>query len=407
MLSAPDRTHDDEQRPGRGAPGGRDVRAAEPFHVLVVDDVALNLDLAEEILRAEGYDVTRAASGIEALGRASRVDFDAILLDVQMPGMDGWEVCRRLMADAATREVPILFMTAAYGEDEDVIRGLELGARDYVTKPVHPRILLRRVEAAVRAHRASREQRELAEQRAEALRALTAAQARILEARKLAALSTMARGLAHEINNPLAAAMSNVAYALDDDDEADEAERIAALTDALDNMKRVAAIVDRMRVLGAEIDMGAPASLPDVLGPVLVPLVDEQRRRGVTLDLTLRPTPPVPGAVRLVPVVSELVTNAARAVRRGGRVDVACGSLGGTAMIIVSDDGAGMDAETKARAFEPFFTRKDDWRAIGLGLSMCHAIVTSLGGTISIDSAPDSGTRVTIRLPVLPPDETV
>ena len=103
-----------------------------PARILVVDDEALNVDLLEQELEAEGYATLSAASGEEALRIAQREGPDLVLLDVMMPGIDGIETCRRLKADPQTRDVPVVFTTALAGLD-DVVRAFEAGGVDYVT----------------------------------------------------------------------------------------------------------------------------------------------------------------------------------------------------------------------------------------------------------------------------------
>ncbi len=127
--------------------------------ILVVDDTPENIFILREILIPE-YDVLAASDGPEALAvaRASPRP-DCILLDVLMPGMDGYEVCRRLKADEATRSIPVLFVTTL-GAARDEARGLELGAEDYITKPVRPAVVLARVHTHLRL-RAYQEQLEL------------------------------------------------------------------------------------------------------------------------------------------------------------------------------------------------------------------------------------------------------
>ncbi|MBI4509845.1 MAG: hybrid sensor histidine kinase/response regulator [Deltaproteobacteria bacterium] len=367
-------------------------------NVLVVDDVALNLDVAEAILSEAGYTVTRAANGAQAIAAAKMRARDAILLDIQMPDLDGWTVCRILKADPQTQPVPIIFMTAAYGDDTDVIRGFEMGGADYVTKPVHPRILTSRVGIAVRAYRAQLEERKVAEQRAEALRALQAAQAQALEARKLSGLATMARGLAHELNNPLAAALADVEFLRSC--HGSEQEQDEALDAVLESLRRVARIVDRMRRLGADIETDAAGSLDEIVRAAVLPAIDSLAVKRIRLDYELSSSPPVRGVARMAPVVTELITNASRALNEGGRITVRTFLDGDSAVVTVDDDGHGMDDAVRDKCFEPFFTVKKDWRAIGLGLPMCHTIVTGLGGTIFMDSAPGLGTRVTIKLPL-------
>jgi two-component system phosphate regulon response regulator PhoB len=117
--------------------------------ILVVDDEEDILELVRYNLVREGYTVTCATSGEEALKASVSGSIDLIILDLMLPGIDGLEVARRLKENAATRETPIVMLTAK-GEEADIVTGLELGADDYVTKPFSPRILIARIKAVIR-----------------------------------------------------------------------------------------------------------------------------------------------------------------------------------------------------------------------------------------------------------------
>jgi two-component system phosphate regulon response regulator PhoB len=117
--------------------------------ILAVDDEEDILELLRYNLSREGYRVTAAASGEEAVRLALSLLPDLILLDLLLPGMDGLEVCRRLKGDARTRPIPLIMLTAK-GEEADIVAGLELGADDYVTKPFSPRVLLARIRTVLR-----------------------------------------------------------------------------------------------------------------------------------------------------------------------------------------------------------------------------------------------------------------
>ena len=121
-------------------------------HVLAVEDEEDILELVRYNLEKEGYRVTGAVSGEEALRHARSQPPDLIVLDLMLPGMDGLTVCRELKQDAKTRDLPIIILTAK-GEEADIVAGLELGADDYVTKPFSPRVLLARVRAVLRRRR--------------------------------------------------------------------------------------------------------------------------------------------------------------------------------------------------------------------------------------------------------------
>ena len=120
--------------------------------VLLVDDEEDILELVHYNLTRAGHDVTAVASGEDALKAARTSPPDLVVLDLMLPGVDGLEVCRLLRKDARTRDVPIVMLTAR-GEEADVVRGLELGADDYVTKPFSPKVLVARVKAVLRRRR--------------------------------------------------------------------------------------------------------------------------------------------------------------------------------------------------------------------------------------------------------------
>jgi two-component system phosphate regulon response regulator PhoB len=117
--------------------------------ILIVDDEEDILELVRFHLAREGYQLTLAATGEEALKKAKRETFDLVVLDLMLPGLDGLEVAKALKADARTKSVPIVMLTAK-GEDADVVSGLEIGADDYITKPFSPRVLTARVKAVLR-----------------------------------------------------------------------------------------------------------------------------------------------------------------------------------------------------------------------------------------------------------------
>ncbi|HYV27298.1 MAG TPA: response regulator, partial [Candidatus Eisenbacteria bacterium] len=134
--------------------------------ILVVDDISKNLQVVGTMLRKENYRVVPATSGAQALERVRAETPDLILLDLMMPEMDGLEVCRKIKADPLTQRIPVIFLTAS-NEMEHLVRGFEVGAVDYVTKPFNPPELLARVRTHLELKHARERLREMNEEKNE------------------------------------------------------------------------------------------------------------------------------------------------------------------------------------------------------------------------------------------------
>lgn len=138
-------------------------KSEHKYKILIVDDIPKNIELAANILQTKNYNITFAKSGPSALQKVESIDFDLILLDVMMPEMDGFEVCRRLKTNEKTKDIPVIFLTAK-SETENVVKGFELGAVDYVTKPFKTEELLARVRNHIEIQEKITERKKLEEQ---------------------------------------------------------------------------------------------------------------------------------------------------------------------------------------------------------------------------------------------------
>jgi signal transduction histidine kinase len=361
--------------------------------VLVVDDAPENLSLAAELL-GDLCTVKATRSGLRALQIAqSDTPPDLILLDVTMPEMDGHEVCRRLKADAKTRDIPVIFLTAM-DDVEDERLGFELGAVDYITKPISPPIFLARVrtQLAVRfsAERARRAQ-AVAEQANRA---------------KTDFLSRMT----HELRTPLNAVLgfsellrTRTAERLTQG-ELDQlghiheagAHLLALINDVLD-LSRVEA--GRLSVGNVEFDLNA---LLEAVLRMCDPLAGAA---GVNIDAAFRADPGMvvrADALRLRQVMLNLMSNAIKYNRRGGSVRVAVSADQDAVRIEVIDTGRGMNAEQLLRLYKPFDRlglEGSGIEGVGIGLTLTRQLVQLMNGDLAIQGEPERGTRASVTLP--------
>ncbi|WP_272425427.1 sensor histidine kinase [Polyangium jinanense] len=393
--------------------------------VLLVDDDPQSLKLLSDALAGQPFALAVALDGDMALRQIRREEPDLVLLDAVMPGMDGFEVCRRLQADPSTRDIPIIFMTSL-ADTASRVRGLELGAVDYVTKPFVRAELAARVRAQIAVRAGARalaeKNAELERTAAELARArdtleaevvrrtdeLMATNQRLTHMNRVAAMSELAASIAHELNQPLAAILSNAQAArrLLQRTPPDVTEALAALGDIVDDDRRAATIIQRMRTM---LKKGAPRTdgqdLNELAREVARLVGNDVLLRGATLRLDLAPgLPRVRGdGIQLQQVALNLVVNALDAVadRPPDRRLVVVRTRGDgkdRVVLSVEDSGKGIAPADMERVFEAFYTTKAE--GLGVGLAISRSIVEAHGGRLSVENNPGEGVTFRCQLPV-------
>lgn len=373
--------------------------------VLVVEDEPDMRRYLAEILEEE-YRVYTARTGAEGLRLARERAPDLVLLDLMLPEMDGLEVCRRIREDSALRSQKIMLLTARVDE-ESKITALEQGADDFLTKPfssVEVRTRLRNLLATAVLER-DLEERNRRLQRA--LADLEAIQAQLIHSEKLNALGSLAAGLLHEINNPLNYSLTALQLIRDDPTVQGNELLNEVVGDIDEGMQRIRTIVTDLRAFAypSEADKQSQFDFREVVETALRFTAHELRDirvvEQVPADLEV-----LGSRSHIAQVLVNLLTNSAKAIAarpdsRAGEVRIAAApTAGGRAEIRVVDNGVGMDDKTLRRAFDPFFTTREVGEGVGLGLSICHTIVSNHGGRLRARSQPGEGAELTFDLPL-------
>jgi len=170
--------------------------------ILVVDDTPTNLQVLFDLLSEQSYRVAIAKNGETALQRLETFQPNLILLDVMMPGIDGFETCQRLKANPNTRDIPVIFMTAL-SDSVDKVKGLRLGAVDYITKPIQHEEVLARIQVHLQLRNTTRTLEQRTADLDRVVKNLKDAQLQLVQGEKMSLLGQLVAGIAHEINNPI------------------------------------------------------------------------------------------------------------------------------------------------------------------------------------------------------------
>jgi two-component system, sensor histidine kinase and response regulator len=357
--------------------------------VLVVDDTVMNLHLLSDLLGKHGYEVRAVTSGRQALKAVEHDPPDLILLDIAMPGMDGYEVCRQLRAMERSKEVPVIFLTALT-DTADKIRAFDAGGVDYVTKPFQFEEVLARVRTHVALKRAQS--------------ALTASYERLRAVEQLR--DDLVHMVVHDMRSPLTVLhtsldlLKRAAVAPSEDSRQD----LQAASDAAHVLTRMANdLLDvsrleegRMPIERAECD--------------LTPIAHEVRSALRTLDLERPIDIESAGAVWVTcdaalvrRVIENLVSNGIRHTPAGSRLCIAIARGDRRVRVAVHDEGYGVPPDARRKIFEKFGTvetRQDQtYHSSGLGLAFCKLAIEAHGGTIGVDPRVPAGSTFWFELP--------
>ncbi|MEL6471210.1 MAG: response regulator [Cyanobacteria bacterium J06623_4] len=402
--------------------------------ILVVDDNPTNLGLLCDVLGSHNYRVAVAQSGEAALESVEQIFPDLILLDVMMPGIDGFETCKRLKANPKTREIPVLFMTAL-SDTVNKVQGLTLGAVDYITKPFDQAETVARIKVHL---------------------SLRKARASLIQKEKMAALGQLVAGIAHEINNPVNFIHGNLkpaceyakalldlskiyesqgalpaeveAFADDIDLDFIRSDFLKLLSSMTTGTARISKIVQSLRTFSSldeseYKDIDLHSGLESALLIMKSYFQARDDRPEIQIIKTYDKLPLVgcyPGKINQV--FMNLLMNAIDTldekfsvknpdkqaalppVEENPIICIETRYLDDRVAIRFSDTGMGIPSELHYKVFDQFFTTKPVGKGTGLGLSVSQAIVVdSHGGSLTFDSAVGEGTTFLIVLPLQAP----
>src|SRR5574338_267550 len=341
--------------------------------ILVVDDNDTNLVAIEAVLQPLGRHLVLARSGVEALARLLEQDFALIILDVAMPGMDGFETARLVRSRARNRATPIIFITGLSWQDEEILKGYELGAFDFMTKPVRPEVLRAKatvfIELQQRTLELAQKADELRQEQARAHERELTMQRRRFEAevleRQMAQMADADRRkdeflaiLAHELRNPLQPLQTAVELMEHTPDEP-VPERVRGIIQR--QVHHIGRLVDDLldvaRFQTGKLD---PRREPLSLAEIVNEAVNDSKASAESRNHTVSvhgdgETPQVFGdSLRLVQVLTNLLSNAIKYTNPGGTIDVHWGTEDGHALVRATDSGKGIPEPLLPRIFDMF-----------------------------------------------------
>jgi signal transduction histidine kinase len=379
-------------RPSEGAtisaPTAKEPTLSSPKgNILIVDDSLANLRLLTQMLARRGYKVRPLTSGLQALEAARLTPPDLILLDIMMPEIDGYEVCERLKADAQTRDIPVIFISAL-GETQDKVKAFTVGGVDYIPKPFQVEEVLARVETHLALRNLQRSlQQEI-----------------IRRDELIAELDAYAHTVAHDLKNPLTILIGFSSLLEKHFAEMSAEELRHNLQTIGQNGRKMHNIIDELLLVASvreitDIEM-QPLDMAHLVAEAQKRLAHmmEEHKPVIILPTTW------PVALGYGPWVEEVWVNyLSNAIKYGGRPPrIECGATvqsDGVIRFWVRDNGPGLTAKEQARLFTPF-ERLHQVRAEGhgLGLSIVRRIVEKLDGQVGVESEVGRGSVFSFTL---------
>jgi len=386
------------------------------YTILIIDDNPSNLGVIVDYLGEYGFEIVVAKNGEIGVKRAKIIQPELILLDVLMPGIDGFETCRRLKADEKTGDIPVIFMTAL-DTQEDKVKGFEAGGVDYVTKPIQQEEVFARITTHLRI-------RDLTIHLNAKVEELTKTRQELVQSEKMASLGRLVAGFAHELNTPLGVAVGSASMlqreakkinGLMEQEEIDVDELLSAL-DVIDkgsdltlsNLERAANLVTSFKRTAVDqtSDEVRSFDVPEVINDTINTLHSRFKKTDIEISVDCPKALKVkslPGALEQI-LTNLLMNSFIHGFNEGkntGVIKINVQLNENHLQLEYSDNGKGIVPENLAKIFEPFFTTHRAHGGSGLGMYICYNIVTTrLHGTISCESTLGKGVVFRIDYPI-------
>lgn len=413
--------------------------------ILIVDDLPDNIRFLSSFLLEQGYQVRKAINGKMALRAVKTLAPDLILLDVNLPDINGYEICCQLKEDPTTEIIPIIFLSAG-SEAIDKVKAFQIGATDYITKPFYLEEVLARIKTQLTIQGLQKELKTQNRQLKQALEELKVAQISLVQQEKMAMLKKVVAGVAHEINNPLSFIACNIEPAknyinqllnliklyqqrdLDSDplikaelEEVDLEFLVSDLIKILNSMEngaeRIRTVVLALRIFSRLDESGIKdIDLLATIEHVLTMLRHRFSRNDqviIQLKKEYESLPLITGYPdQLNQAIFNLLCNAIDAIdekiNQNGyhnqvpEISISAKLIESNQVLIsIKDNGAGISAANQPHIFEPFFTTKTTGRGVGLGLATSQRIIEEIhGGRLTYYSTVNQETEFMIQLPI-------
>jgi len=370
--------------------------------ILIVDDTPENIDILVDLL--EDYEKKIAINGLDALETVHSGDLpDLILLDIMMPEMDGYEVCKKLREDEKTKDIPVIFLTAKT-QKKDINKGFEVGGQDYVTKPFDAAELLHRVNTQLTLKKQKDELYELNHRLDEKVKErtfeLNIAKEKAEESDRLK--SEFLQSISHEIRTPLNAVVGFSGF-ISDGNENPELEDFAGFmkkqTDLL--LKLVNDIVDFAKLESRSVSFDYElVDVNEILEDNFL-LFNSTKPENVELEYQQMESQNeiITDKFHLDQIVLNLISNALKFTTQGKVIYGANIKENNEIEFYVTDTGKGIPKEEQALIFERFYKVDSFTQGAGLGLAIVKNTVDLLGGKIQVESEPEKGSRFSFVIP--------